>query len=81
MGKVNDNQKKKPIGKMILMGIISISAYIVVFTHQDIITQYFTKGGYYAALPIIAVFFFSFVHGPFANYVLSVLGIEPKKKK
>jgi hypothetical protein len=73
--------KKKPIVKMIIMGIISLSAYGVVFTHQDLVTRYFTKGGYYAALPIVAVFFFSFVHGPFANYVLSVLGIEPKKKK
>jgi hypothetical protein len=73
--------KKKPIVKMIIMGIISLSAYIAVFTNQDIITKYATKGGYYAALPIVAVFFFSFVHGPFANYVLSVLGIEPKKKK
>ena len=73
--------KKKPIVKMILFGIISISAYVAVFTHQDLVTKYFTKGGYYAALPIIAVFFLSFIHGPFANYVLSVLGIEPKKKK
>jgi uncharacterized membrane protein HdeD (DUF308 family) len=81
MGKVSGNPKKKPIGKMILMGIISISAYIAVFTHQNIITEYTTKGGYYAALPIAAVFFFSFVHAPFASYVLSALGIEPKKKK
>ncbi len=81
MGKVSGNPKKKPIGKMILMGIISISAYIAVFTHQDIITKYATKGGYYAALPVIAVFLFSFIHGPFASYFLSVLGIEPKKKK
>ena len=73
--------KKKPIVKMIIMGIISLTAYGIVFTHQDLVTRYFTKGGYYAALPIVAVFFFSFVHGPFANYVLSVLGIEPKKKK
>jgi hypothetical protein len=81
MGKVSSNPKKKPIGKMVIFGIISLSAYFMVFTHQDIITEYATKGGYYAALPIIAVFFFSFVHAPFASYVLSVLGIEPKKKK
>ena len=73
--------KKKLVAKMILFGIISISAYVAVFTHQDIVTKYTTKGGFYAAIPIIAVFFFSFVHGPFASYVLSVLGIEPKKKK
>ncbi len=81
MGKVSGNPRKKPVGKMILMGIISIAAYIAVFTNQEIITKYCTEGGYYAALPIIAVFFFSFIHGPFASYFLSALGIEPKKKK
>jgi uncharacterized membrane protein YraQ (UPF0718 family) len=81
MGKVSGNPKKKPIGKMILMGIISIAAYIAVFTNQEIVTKYCTEGGFYSALPIIAVFFFSFVHAPFASYVLSALGIEPKKKK
>jgi hypothetical protein len=81
MGKISSKPKKKPVGKMIIFGIISIAAYIAVFTNQEIITTYTTKGGYYAALPIIAVFFFSFVHGPFASYFLSVLGIEPKKKK
>lgn len=77
----HSKSKKKPIGKMIITGIISLTAYGFLFTHQELVTKYFTKGGYYAALPIITVFFFSFVHGPFANYVLSALGIEPKKKK
>jgi hypothetical protein len=81
MGKVSSNPKKKPIRKMILMGIISLTAYFLVFTHQELITNITTRGGIYAALPILAVFFFSFVHAPFAGYVLSALGIEPKKKK
>jgi hypothetical protein len=80
MAKVSGGPKKKPIGKMILLGIISITAYILVFTHQELVTNYATRGGIYAAIPIAAVFFFSFVHGPFASYVLNVLGIEPKKK-
>jgi hypothetical protein len=74
-------KKKKPIVKMLFFGIISISAYTTVFTHQGLITEYFTRGGWYAILPIITAFFFSFTHGSFANYVLSVLGIEAKKKK
>lgn len=81
MAKISGAPKKKPIGKMIIFGIVSISAYVAVFTNQAIVTKYATKGGFYAAIPIIAVFFFSFVHGPFASYVLSVLGLEPKKKK
>jgi hypothetical protein len=81
MGKVSGNPKKKPVGKMVIFGIISISAYILVFTHQELVTNYATRGGIYTAIPIVAVFFFTFVHAPFASYALSVLGIEPKKKK
>jgi hypothetical protein len=81
MGKVSGGPKKKPIGKLIIMGIISLTAYIIVFTHQELVTNLTTRGGIYAAIPIVAVFFFSFVHAPFAGYVLSALGIEPKKKK
>jgi len=74
-------KKNKPYGKAIFWGTISAIAYITVFTHQDIITEYFTRGHWYAALPIAAVFFFSFVHGGFCSYLLSVLRIEPAKKK
>jgi hypothetical protein len=43
--------------------------------------QFFTKGGYYAALPIATVFVFSFAHGAFASSLWSVLGIEPLTKQ
>jgi hypothetical protein len=76
----HQDKKKKPYFKAIFWGIISISAYTIVFTNQDIVTQYFTKGGVYAAFPIVTAFFFSFIHGFFSNYVLSLLGIEAKKK-
>ena len=36
--------KKKLVAKMILFGIISISEYVAVFTHQDIVTKYATIG-------------------------------------
>jgi uncharacterized membrane protein (DUF485 family) len=74
-------RKKKPYLKAIFCGIVSIAGYITLFTNQEIITNNFTRGGVYAALPIAAAFIFSFVHGSFASYVLSVLGIEAKKKK
>lgn len=74
-------RKKKPYLKAVFWGILSISGYIALFSNQEIITSNFTRGGLYAALPIAAAFIFSFVHGSFANYVLSVFGIEAKKKK
>jgi hypothetical protein len=81
MGVNQKKKQKKPYFKAIFWGIISISGYIALFTNQEIVTNYFTEGGYYAALPVLVAFFFSFIHGSFANYVLSVLGIEAKKKK
>jgi hypothetical protein len=74
-------RRKKPYLKAIFLGVASLSGYIAVFTNEEIITSNFTRGGVYAALPIAAAFIFSFVHGSFANYVLSVFGIEAKKKK
>jgi hypothetical protein len=40
----------------------------------------FTRGGWYAAMPIATVFVFSFVHGAFASHLWSLLGIEAMKK-
>jgi hypothetical protein len=44
-----------------------------------LVTGAFTKGGWYAAFPILAALCFSFIHGAFASNFLSVLGIEAKK--
>lgn len=71
---------KKPYLKALLFGIISIGLYVAVFTNEVSIREVWGKGGVYAALPIVTVFVFSFIHGAFANYVYSVLGIEAKKK-
>jgi succinate dehydrogenase hydrophobic anchor subunit len=74
-------KKKKPYLQVVILGILSIASYIAVFTNQEIITDFSTRGAIYAALPILAVFYFSFIHGTFASNVLSILGIEAKKKK
>lgn len=73
--------KKKPIGKLILMGIISIVMYTVLLTHQDVVSSYFGRGGLYAFLPIITALIFSFVHGSFTGDFWTVLGVEASKKK
>ncbi|MEW6408680.1 MAG: hypothetical protein AB1488_01015 [Nitrospirota bacterium] len=81
MAEGHGNPRKKPYFKAIFWGIFSIGLYIAVFINQNTVTDYFTRGGWYAALPIITVFIFSFVHGAFASYLLSCLGIEAVKKK
>jgi hypothetical protein len=71
--------KKKPIGKTLLFGTLSAAAYTMLITKEALITNTFTLGGWYAALPVGTAFAFSFIHGAFASNFLSVLGLEPKK--
>jgi len=72
---------KKPYAITLIMGILSIGSYFVLFSNQEAVTDLTTRSGYFIALPIVAAFYFSFIHGAFASSVLSVLGIEAKKKK
>ena len=78
MAKTN---KKKPYLKTIVFGIISVSSYVVLFKNVDLVMEFFTLGGKYAALPVATALYFSFMHGAFASNVLEVLGIEAKRKK
>ncbi|HZE21425.1 MAG TPA: hypothetical protein VE082_05175 [Desulfobaccales bacterium] len=70
----------KLLGRTAVLGVASAALYAAVFTHTGTVMKYFTKGGIYAALPIITVFVFSFVHGAFTSNLWSVLGIEATKK-
>ena len=76
-----NSTKKKPVGKMLVMGLISIALYALLLTKQDVVNSTFAKGGWYAFLPIIVAFVFSFVHGSFTGDFWTVLGIEAAKKK
>jgi uncharacterized integral membrane protein len=73
--------KKKPVGVMIVTGIISVALYAALLLNQDMVNGNFAKGGLYALLPIITAFVFSFVHGTFTGHFWTVLGIEAAKKK
>src|SRR5665647_1770 len=70
----------KLISRTIGLGLASAALYAAVFTNTSTIMTYFTKGGIFAALPIITVFAFSFVYGPFTSNLWSLLGIEATKK-
>jgi F0F1-type ATP synthase assembly protein I len=75
------SSKKKPVGKLLVTGIVSIILYAALLTNQDLINSTFGKGGMYAFLPIAMAFVFSFVHGSFTGNFWTVLGIEAAKKK
>jgi len=73
--------KKKPVGAMIVMGIVSIALYTTLLLKQDLINENFAKGGLYALLPIITAFVFSYFHGGFTGHFWTVLGVEAARKK
>lgn len=72
--------KRKPYGKMIVAGTVSLALYVLLLTQQGVINDYFSRGGFYAFLPIITAFVFSVVHGSFTGNFWTVLGVEPAKK-
>jgi len=73
--------KKKPLGRMILLGIVSLALYAVLLMKQEVVIEYFGRGGLYAFFPILTAFVFSFVHGSFTGKFWTVLGIEAAKRK
>lgn len=73
--------KKKPVNKMVFMGLVSLALYGALLLNQDIINNFVGKGSFYAFLPISVAFIFSFVHGSFTGNFWTVLGIEASRKK
>jgi F0F1-type ATP synthase assembly protein I len=73
--------KRKPVGKLLVTGIISVALYAALLANQDVINSTFGRGGLYAFLPIAMAFVFSFIHGTFTGHFWTVLGIEAAKKK
>jgi len=71
--------KSKPYLKTVFFGCISISAYILLFQNEQLVTDVFTMGGWRCMFPVGAAFFFSFIHGAFASNLLTTLGLEAKK--
>lgn len=78
---MKSSYKKKPYGKMLIAGMLSVMLYAVLLSQQDIINSYFVRGGIYALLPIIVAFIFSVIHGSFTGSFWTVLGIEAARKR
>jgi len=71
---------RRPWGKTIAFGGMAAALYAAVFLNGSTVMKFFTRGGWYAALPIATVFVVSFVHGAFAHHLWSALGIEAVKR-
>jgi len=78
---MGESVKKKPIGKFLFYATLSTILYAILLIKQDLINEYFTRGKFYAFLPIITAFIFSYVHGNTTDLFWKVLGIEAKKRR
>lgn len=81
MAKRYGRGRRKPVGKLIIMGIISIALYVLLLSNQGVVNDHFSRGGLVAFLPIAVAFIFSIVHGSFTANFWTVLGIEAAKRK
>lgn len=62
--------------KTVVTGIMSVSLYTILFMNVETVMLWFTKGGGYAALPILTALLFSLVHGAFTGNIWTLLGIN-----
>ena len=67
--------------KTLFLGLISILSYIIFFINENWVIENFTKGNWFAILPIITAFIFSLIHGAFAGHFIKLLGFEEKKRE
>jgi len=80
MAKESESRGIGLLGKTVGFGLATVALYAAVFMNTETVMRYFTKGAWYAALPIATVFVFSFFHGAFSSYLWEVLGIEAPKR-
>lgn len=78
---MDSGSRRKLYMTTLFSGVLSISSYILLFTHQDWVIRNFTRGGIYALLPISTAFYFSVVHGLFTSSLLHVFGMRAATKK
>lgn len=71
--------KNRKVLKTVVLAAASIGLYTLLFANEATVTEFYTKGSYYAALPVLTAFGFSFVHGAFASQCLETLGLTARK--
>lgn len=71
--------KKQAVARMIGYGAASAAVYGAIFHFANPITEMFSRGGMFAAMPIATVFLVSYVHGGFASNLWTALGINARQ--
>ena len=66
--------------KLLATGLMSAGLYFLLYLYEREIMASFTRtDGLYPALPVLAAFLFSFVHGAFTSYFWEALGVTARK--
>ncbi len=77
--RMSTTSRKRHVKNCFVFGAVTAGVYAAVFTNQELVMTYFTKGGIYALLPVAVVFAISYAHGNFTSSFWSALGIEGSK--
>ena len=75
---IKSSKKNSSIIKSLVLGVVSFSTYTILFIYEEWVIQNFSKGGFYAALPIVTALLFSFIHGAFSSNFIYTLGLKEK---
>lgn len=70
---------RKTIMKAVILGIITLSLYILLFAYESFVLSISAQGGWHFIAPIVIAFLFSFVHGAFTSTFWDAVGIHAKK--
>lgn len=74
--RMSTTSRKRHVKNCFVFGALTAGIYAAVFTNQEVMMTYFSKGGLYALLPVALVFAVSYAHGNFTSSFWSALGIE-----
>lgn len=77
---MSNPSQKKPVGKLVFWGVLSLGLYSILFLKGEAIQKYFMSGGIFkAALLTVVAIAFSLIHGNFTGFFWEVVGIKAKK--
>jgi hypothetical protein len=79
VSRMSTTSRRRHVKNCFTFGALTACVYAAVFTNQELVMTYFTKGGIYALLPVAVVFAVSYAHGNFTSSFWSALGIEGSK--
>ncbi len=75
-----DGSRRRARNRAFLFGGMSLALYAALFLFSKPLMAAFTKGHFYALLPVATAFLFSYVHGTFTGSFWTAMGIDASSK-